>query len=456
MTYLDDLREAGRRKLEWQSHRARGYLDYYAGDGEGGAGPMLESAERQAFRKLLRESGANWSRLIVNATAERLQVDGFRFGAASEAAWAIWQANSMDADGELVQREALAAAVSCVLVQPDPDNPSGVAITGESPLEACVLYEPGSRRRRAAGYKRFTGLDGRTTEVVITADTIATWGPAGDLPSGEPDTAVNPARLVGMIEVVPQPQLSGWPSSELDPAISFVDRIETTIWNRLVATDYSAFRQVWGTGVKIPREQGEPGPDGEVVRYRPPFNVGADRLLLNENPAGRFGSFPESTLSGYLAAVEQDVTHMAAITQTPPHYLLGTLVNLSADAIKAAEAGLVSKVRLRSLHIGEAWEEVMRTALGLIGNPAAAEVGAEVVWRDFETRSIAQLADALLKLKDIGVPTEVLWEKWGATQTEIARWRQMLADQQAREAAGQAASLGLPDVATLLGNGGGG
>jgi hypothetical protein len=119
------------------------------------------------------------------------------------------------------------------------------------------------------------------------------------------------------------------------------------------------------------------------------------------------------------------VEHLAAITQTPPTYLLGRMVNLSAEAITAAEAGLVSKVKRRALHIGEGHEEVMRTALGLVGSPAATNLAAECVWADFETRSIAQLTDSLVKMRSLGVPLEALWERYGATQEEIDRWHEL-------------------------------
>ena len=124
--------------------------------------------------------------------------------------------------------------------------------------------------------------------------------------------------------------------------------------------------------------------------------------MTNENEGGRFGAFQESTLGGYLASVEQDVTMLAAITQTPAHYLTGHLVNLSADAIKAAETGLVAKVRRRSLHLGEGYEEAMRLALQLAGSPAAVDVSAEVIWADFETRSEGQRVDALVKMATLG------------------------------------------------------
>jgi hypothetical protein len=449
---LDDWRAAAERKLESQRHTAEGYLAYY--DGTEAIDAILDTDERQAFRRLMRDAGANWAELVVNAVAERLTVTGFRFGGGTDAAWALWQANSLDADSELVQTDALVCGSSFVLVQPDDANPSGVSITAESPLEACVLYEPGSRRRRAAGYKRF-GLPGRqTTEVVILPDVIATW----DGVSPTPEVEANPAGTVGMIEIAPQPRTYGPPRSELAPVISIQDRINLTIFNRLVASDFGAFRQVWATGVKLARETvGTDEDTGEpVVRPVKPFNVGADRLLANENPQGRFGVFPGDPLAGYLAAVEQDVTQLAAITQTPAHYLTGTIANLSADAIRAAEAGLVAKIGRRSRHIGEAWEEVMRTALGLIGNPDAANVEAETLWADPEYRSEGMRVDALVKMATLGVPTQVLWEKWGASPQEIDRWLAMASVERSQQAAAQAAAVGLDALAAVLGGGTGG
>lgn len=442
---LDALRRQASQKLDYQSVRARRFQWYY--DAEMEIIALLDTQERQAFRKLLRESAANWCELIVNAVAERLQVTGFRFGdpAASKLAWQIWQASQMDADSRLVQVDALVTGQSFVLVQPDEDgtNPTGVCITAESPFEATVLYAPGDRRKRIAGYKRFGG-DPRDywwpswvgepsyglTEVLITPEWIATWLPAGSSSASEPVVLPNPSGIVGMIELVPQPKTWGPPRSELTSAIAIQDRINTLIFNRLVAADYGSFRQIWATGVKIAREAiSGIGADGSPVaageRFVSPYDIGANRLLANENPAAKFGSFPESTLAGYLAAVDQDIRQLAAITQTPPHYLVGSMANLAADAIKAAEAGLVAKVEQRAAFVGEGWEEVSRTSLAIIGHPAAADVEAEVLWRDFEVRSEGQRVDALIKMRTLGVPIEVLWAKWGASPQEIEQWRTM-------------------------------
>jgi hypothetical protein len=414
---LEDLRDAASEQLDHQQQRAQVFQDYY--DGEVDVLALMDTEERRAFRQFLAESGANWCELIVNAVAERMQVVGFSFGNQedNELAWAVWQANGMDADAEMVQTEALITGSGFVLVQPE-DNAVGVSINPESVQEVTVLYEPGNRRRRLAGYKRF-----HQTEILMTADVIATWDHGG-----EPDIATNPAGLVGLIQITPQPRILGLPRSELTPALVIQDRINTTIFNRLVSGDYGAFRQIWASGMKMARQviRDEDG-GGEQVKPVRPFDIGANRLLINENPEGKFGAFPGENLRGYLDSIEQDVTQLAAITQTPPHYLLGQMVNMSADAIKAAEAGLVAKTRRRALHIGEGWEEVERTALGMIGSPAAANISAEVIWGDFETRSTAQLTDSLVKMRTLGVPLEVLWRRYGASPQEVEQWKVLAA-----------------------------
>lgn len=420
---VEDLRSRARRKLDYQAARALRYQRYYDGDHDILA--LMNTEERRAFRDFLRESGANWCELVINAVAERLQVTGFRFaGDEAEDAWGIWQASHMDADAELVQTDALVTGSGFMLVQPDDDNPTGVSITPESPFEATVLYEPGNRRVREAGFKRYRDeweTDGSWTEVLILPDQVITWEPGAP----DPEVEANPAGEVGMVEIVPQPRLGRPPRSEMNSCLVIQDRINTTIFSRLVSTDYGAFRQMWATGLKLARKVIKDAKGEESVKPVRPFDMGVNRLLVNENPEGRFGAFPEASLRGYLDSIEQDVKQLAAITQTPAHYLLGEMVNLSADAIKAAEAGLVAKVGRRALHIGEGHEEVMRTALRMLGHPAAADTSAEVLWRDFETRSEGQRVDALVKMRTLGVPLEVLWERWGASPQEIERWRRL-------------------------------
>ena len=358
----------------------------------------------------------------MNAVAERLSVIYFNFGddSINDLAWLVWQDNAMDADAEMAQTDALVCGHSFIGVWPDTDHSSGVRIDIEHPSQVTAFYAPGTRRNPLAVFKSF-GIDGDGSlvdtpigsariDVLITPDRVETWLPGELAPLAED----NLLGIVPYVEVTPSPRTIGPPRSELHAAKTIQDRINTTIYNRMVATDFGAFRQVTATGISLGRNV-----DGS---YQPPFNVGADRLLASENENARFGVIPESTLGGYLAAVAADVQHLAAITQTPPHYLLGQIANVSGDALKAAETGLVSKVSRRAAHIGEAWEQVMRLALGFLGNVGGSDVQAEVVWRDFETRSEGELVDALVKMRSLDVPLPYLWQRWGVSPQEAATW----------------------------------
>jgi hypothetical protein len=422
---LHEWREMGRRKLEEQRVDAERFTEYYEGTP---IGITLSGNQREIFRRLLRECRANWCELVISAVAERLHVVGFRFGdeEIDNLAWLVWQASQMDADHEMVQTDALVCGHSYVSIWPDEDNPSGVVIFPEHPTQVTCFYDPPDRRNVIVAYKHIEDED-----TLTFPDLVAHW-----YHGGKHETERNELGVVPYEELVPNPRTLRPGRSELQSAISFQDRINTGVYNRLVAEDFGAFRQVTATGIALTRTI-----EGA---YEAPFDVGADRLLVSENADARFGVIPESTLSGYLAAEDADVSHLAAITQTPPHYLLGKIANLSASALKAAETGLVAKVRRRAAHLGEGWERVIRRALYFVGSPGALEVQAETVWRDFESRTEGELVDALMKMSALGVPREVLWEKWGASPQDVERWRDLAEEEEAdmaEAAAQQAAAL---------------
>lgn len=105
---------------------------------------------------------------------------------------------------------------------------------------------------------------------------------------------------------------------------------------------------------------------------------------------------------------------LAAQTRTPPHYLLGQVVNASGDALKVAEAGLVSKCRRKILFYSDPWEEAMSLALGL----DSADV--ESLWANPERTSLGELVDAAVKKRTLSVPLEKIWLELGYTPDEIA------------------------------------
>jgi hypothetical protein len=436
---------------------------YYRGDHDH---PSVPAKVRAEFDRLMRQSRMNWCRLIGRAYAQRLNLVGFRPGNSNDAddvVWRLWQGNQLDADSKLVHIEALVCRRAFVLVWPD-DSPVGVSATGEHPSETVVTYTSGSRRKRAAALKSW--ID-ETTELgfatLYLPDEVWKWQTSRRVLNGssvgrawvrrevtdadgnlEDWPLDNPLGVVPMVEFTPLPMMRGEPLSVLDEdVIAIQDRINKTILDRLMAQEFTAFRQRWATGLAIPI-------DPETGREMEPFKAAVDRMFVSENPETKFGEFGQTDLSGYLNADETDTVHLAAITEVPAHYLLGKMANISGEALKAAETGLVAQSRDCQVHLGESWEEVARLMLLAIGDSQrAADFQSEVIWRDPETRSEGELVDALIKMASLGVPHEVLWQRWGASPQEIARWKAMQMSA-AFSPAALAARAGLPPAQPAL------
>jgi hypothetical protein len=195
-----------------------------------------------------------------------------------------------------------------------------------------------------------------------------------------------------------------------------------------VAQTYSASPQKWAVGLTLPV-----GPNGQPITDIRAF---AKALWATSDPDAKFGSLPEANLNNIVHAIEQCLRTYGLMTQTPPHYLLGDLVNLSAEALLAADTSLAKKTGDRQTLYGEAWEQVFRLGGVAMGDDAAAnDTDAQVWWRDTEPRSIAQQVDALGKLATmLQVPVQALWEEVpGMTGGTLQRWRMEAARQRLQD-----------------------
>jgi hypothetical protein len=117
------------------------------------------------------------------------------------------------------------------------------------------------------------------------------------------------------------------------------------------------------------------------------------------------------------------IQHIAALTRTPPHYLLGQSGAFpSGESLKATETGLVAKVRRKQLTFGDAWEQVMRLAMRAAKMEPEEGAQAETLWRDPESRTTGEQTDAAVKELAVGIPEEEVWRRrLGMSPQEIAR-----------------------------------
>ena len=238
---------------------------------------------KQAFTTLSKLGVTNLMPLVASAPADRLSVRGFRFGESlgnDKEAWKIWQRNHMDADHRLLLDTALVCRNSYALVWPDAD---GLAeITCEHPSQMVVAYVAGSRRERAAAFKRWKADDGRLMATLYLPDALYKWQTQGTRPEysdanggatwverhvdGEEWPLPNPFGEVPVVELAVNTGLKARPFGggvgAFERVITIQNRINKGVFDRLVTAEYQAFRQRYSIGYTPPvdPETGQPDP----------------------------------------------------------------------------------------------------------------------------------------------------------------------------------------------------
>jgi hypothetical protein len=399
--------------------------------------PEVTGKYRRDYELLLELARTPWARLVVDTIAERLHVQGFNAAdgvATSDAAWDAFNASTLNADEWLVYTEALITGVGYVSVSSD-----GIAAV-ESTFEVTHEPLPGDRRTVSAALKLYPEDWAGVTWVVELYRPEATYRWETVLPerhrngtrrfpvdlkddeweevTWEPADEWSEDNPLGAVPVVPfenRATVLGGGVSELEDCIPILRRIDKLTLDKMLTSDVAAFKQKWATGLKVPK-------DPETGQPTEPFKSAVDRLWVNTNADGRFGTFEASDLRQYIEAIDAEIAALAAISRVPSHYLLQqNLANPpSAESLVASESGLVAKVEQRQRRFGESWEQTVALCLRLSGEAEPGEL--EVVWQDAEMRNPAQVADAAVKLQAIGVPQRALWQYIGASPQQLAEW----------------------------------
>jgi hypothetical protein len=396
----------------------------------------LSYATRKFFElygSLFRALANNWMQIVVDASAERLRVQGFRFGGqdADDEAWDIWQANGLDGESNMLHTEAIKLSEAYWMVQPG-DVPR---ITAEHPQQCIVATDPSNRRLRLAALKKWRGDDGKTYANVylpegvfkyrtkrapavidVMSDRDPQWETVGRVK--------NPLGVVPLIPAPNNPSMIGGGRSDLAGGpLSIQKAVDKLCADMLVGSETTAFKQRVMLGVDQPRDaDGKPIPLNEVEE-----RATASKFLFFPGADAKAYEFGETNLSIIRGAIDGFIRDLTAQTRTPPHYVAGQIVNASGDALKAAETGLVAKVNNKKPAFEEAHEEAMRLAFKSIDpdDPRGEDTQAETIWADTESRSQAEVVDAAVKKQALGVPWEQIMEDIGYSPLQIERMQAM-------------------------------
>lgn len=418
------------------------------------------------YRVLLRQAVTNWPELIVESSAERMEVVGFEWGDEdlNETAWTEWEQCELDSDSNDLHEAMLTNGRAYALVWPTADG--GVTVTLEHASTTIVAYNTRTGEPEAA-MRRWED-DGKWYATLYLTDGVYKFE-GKDKSRPNPDGKSWVARQVDgetwplanwatphipVVEFQANSSLSGLASSadqcggprkvsrifgaahgDFERVLPIVDRINTTIFAGLLGQAFASFpvRALIGDPINyrpVLDKDGQPVLDPisgeELMEPTEPFKAAVNRLVQIENPDGKLVQLDPQDLGNYTKFAQSHVSHLAAITKTPSYYF-GDLINISADTIRASEAGHIKKVKKHSRSAGKSWARVNRLMMIATGQGKSDLLLPRVRWSNPETRSMAEAADAARKLVGV-VPWTAIAERFlNATPEEIRKWQADLA-----------------------------
>lgn len=425
----------------------RSHLDriYQYVKGESGRPHVPEGAsdEVQALAKL---SIKNILSLVRDSFAQNLSVVGYRGTDTEEndPAWASWQRNRMDARQSEVHRPTLTYGVGYVTVCP-------------SDVDDLTIWRPRSPRRMLAVYDDVLvdawpqyALETWVTDKdakpwrrgLLYDDTYVYELDLGYLP---PNTVTDnylvltsqaPITLQGVgsvkrhrgsdggmpvcpvVRFVNMRDADDLIVGEISPLIELQRAINNVNFDRLIVSRFGAFPQRVITGWQ--------GNKDEILESS------ASRVWTFGDPDVSATAFPAANVESYTNLLEEMMNHVAMVAQIDPAQVTGKLINLSAEALAAAEKNEQRKLATKRESFGESWEQVLRLDAAISGNESVAnDTSAEVVWRDTEARSFGTVVDGITKLASVGVPIAELIETIpGMTQQKAQAIRDKMTAQQ--------------------------
>ena len=370
----------------------------------------------------------NWLRIGAEAYENRLDIEGFRYrgkSSSDEELWRIWQANSLDEQSQQAHLEAVALRRSYVIVGSGDEDGADPIVTVESPFQVFAERDPRTRKVSAAVKRWAEGEDEETVQRATlylpnSTESFA-FGKDGWVSTGPADP--HDLGVVPVVPLVNRPRILRPDGlSEFHDVIPVADAANKMATDMMVSAEYHAMPRRWVVGLKA---------EDFVDKSGNPINVwsrDAGRLWASESHEAKMGQFEESDLAVFHNSIKV-LAHLARqmMALPPDHMDFGGTNPTSADAIRASEAQMVKRVERKQTYFGGAWEDVQRLVLRFkTGEWDDDAKTLETVWRNPATPTVAQVADAKVKLVQAGIlPVEMAREDLGYTSEQRTRMAEM-------------------------------
>ena len=400
-------------------------------------------------RELARIARINLIAIVLNSLVQSLYVDNIRTAGTAEPAeddpdiaikpiWKAWQGNRLDKGQGGLYRAVFQYGWGYNVATPGEPYP---VVRAVSPRRLYAEYDNDSpdfpvmalewRKGRGnfyrlyaedddgdigvytlgydPGKKRFALL--KVSPIDLGYVPIVRYVPFEDLDS---DDEPIPVRAVGSAQNTTTAVMT---AGEVAPLMTLQDQTDVSSFALKSAEWYTGFRQRWVKGWI---------PENRSAKMK---SAASQLWSFEEHPDEiELGEFSQTELEGMLRSRESVLKYAATLSETPVHELVGELVNLSAEALAAAEAGRDRKIELAKTSLGESHEQLAQVVGDLMGIDVPDDI--EVVWRDTSARAFSAVIDGLGKVAQmLQVPPEMLWDRIpGVTRQDVERWRARAAE----------------------------
>ena len=389
--------------------------------------PVVPEDASDEVKQLARLAPKNVLSLVRDSFAQNLSVVGYRTATSKQnlPAWQMWQRNRMDARQAEVYRPALTYGVSYVTVTPSGKGP---VFRPRSPRQLIAVYED-PQVDAWPQYALETWIDtsdAKPTRKGLLIDDEYTYPlDFGEIPAGSAERSTDIARslrvtnesfgkpiehnagVCPVVRYVNGRDAEDLIVGEIEPLITLQRAINSVNFDRLIVSRFGAFPQ------KV--ISGWTGSKQEVLA------ASASRVWTFDDESVKAQNFAAASVEPYNSLLTEMMEHVAMVAQISPAQVTGKMINVSAEALAAAEANQQRKLGSKRDSFGESHEQLLQLGAVMDDDPdTAADINAEVVWRDTEARSFGSVVDGVTKLAAAGIPIEELLTMIpGMTQQQI-------------------------------------
>lgn len=421
---LDATEQIHLRRLinQYTAHQAANDLRtlYYLGKHSLRAAGKLGMAMPPGLARL--ETVLGWPAKAVTTLEHRLNLSGFVLPnqpTKDEGLSDIWADNNMPVEVSMTHTASLIHGTAFVTISAG-DQAAGeppVLVQARSAREATCLW---SHRRREI----IAGLT-VNTETEWEPGSMSLWLPDRVVTLTKTNSSWEVERRPHRLGIVPMVMLSFRPHLEREfgvPRISntvmgLTDSAARTVLRMEGTAEFFSFPQRYAIGV-------------EEDDFADSFKTYLNRFLAlgrdGEGNAPEMGQFSSSSPQPHIEQLRATAMLFSGETSIPLGYL-GIIHDnpSSADAIRAAEADLITVAERAQSVYGYGWAKVMRIAQYIRdGHPNDQLRHLEVQWKDPATPTKAANAQSVMALVSAGVlpaHSEVTWELLGYDQATISR-----------------------------------